>query len=104
MEFKTEVIFLVPAYFIGFFILLFVLIRFFIGFYFEDKCPGCESNKSIERRRSSLINGMIPFVDSRKFFCFKCKKCFYKRSLFKENIKGKSNNKTNKENALTIAN
>jgi hypothetical protein len=84
MEFKTEAILSIPLYLIGFFTLLFILIRFFVGFYFEDKCPGCESNKSIERMRSSLINDFIPFIDSKKFFCFTCKKGFYKRSLTRE--------------------
>lgn len=102
MEFKTGAILLIPTYFIVFFILLIILIRFIIGFYYADKCPRCESNKSIERKRSSLINKIIPFVDSRKFFCFTCKKGFYKRKFSKVFYKGKSYNKTNKEKVLKM--
>lgn len=104
MEFKTEIFFIIPFITSASIIFLIIITRFIIGFCFEDKCPRCESNKNLERKRSTLINKFIPFVDSRKFFCSKCKKSFYKRSLSSIVYKSKSTNKTKKENSLEIAN
>ena len=83
MEFKTQFFFIIPFIVIVSFLLLLGSTRFIIGFYYADNCPRCESNKSLERKRSSLINKIITFVDSRKFFCFACKKGFYKREFSK---------------------
>lgn len=102
MEFKTQFFFIIPFIVIVSFLLFLGIIRFIIGFYYADNCPRCESNKSLERKRSSLLNKFIPFVDSKQFFCFTCKKGFYKRKFTKVFSKGKSFNKTNKTNSGKI--
>jgi hypothetical protein len=102
MEFKTEIFFIIPFIISASIIFLIIITRFIIGFCFEDNCPRCESNKSLERKPSSLLNKFIPFVDSKQFFCFTCKKGFYKRKFTKVFSKGKSFNKTNKTNSGKI--
>ena len=84
MEFKTQIFFTVPFIVIASILFLIGIIRFIIGFYFHDNCPRCETNNSLVRMKSSLINSIIPFVVSKHFFCMKCKKGFYKRSLTRE--------------------
>ena len=104
MEFKTQIFFIVPFIVIASILFIIGIIRFIIGFYFHDNCPRCESNSNLERTKSSFINRVIPFIESKHFFCMKCKKGFYKRRISNVIYRGKSTNKTKKENALKITN
>jgi hypothetical protein len=104
MEFKTQIFFIVPFIVIASILFIIGIIRFIIGFYFEDNCPRCETNSSLERMKSSLINSIIPFIVSKHYFCMKCKKGFYKRRLSNVIYRGKSTNKPKKEKILKIAN
>jgi hypothetical protein len=79
LYFTTAIEFILVSIVIYFFLVL--IIRFIIGFYFEDNCPSCGKNTCLERLPSNKFNKLIPFVYSKYFKCLSCYKSFYKRQI-----------------------